>query len=261
MTHYKIISEAYETVKVMLTKWRDYQRPDEFIAALDVLEEMRRDVEQFDWLLAHQPWHSVVTREKLDVWMRLEGGDAPRTGQETKDAAGASATTNYDIVKADLMCAQANGQSVEGGLAALEEMRRELDELRMYDLAREASNRDLEAKRAAEWETDRLQTALNAEKAANERREEQIVSLRGHVGHLRASYETEKAAREKAEAALVEEHECRIKYQDIVYATCNTLDRLLGYRPGSGILAAKEDIEQAIAFVAAHSKEAKKDGI
>jgi hypothetical protein len=46
-------------------------------AALVALEEMRRDVEQFDWLLAHQPWRSVVTRERLDVWMKLEGGDAP----------------------------------------------------------------------------------------------------------------------------------------------------------------------------------------
>jgi hypothetical protein len=73
---------------------------------------------------------------------------------------------------------------------------------------------------------------------------------------LRRDMDALNAAREKAEAALTKEHECRVKYQDIVYATCNKLDQLLGYRPGSGILATKENIEQAIAaaFVAAHSK-------
>jgi hypothetical protein len=35
-------------------------------------------------------------------------------------------------------------------------------------------------------------------------------------------------------------------------------DRLEPWTCGSGILAAKEDIEQAIAFVAAHSKEKEK---
>ena len=43
---------------------------------LAALEEMRRDGERLDWLLEHQPWLSELTREKLDVWMKLEGGDA-----------------------------------------------------------------------------------------------------------------------------------------------------------------------------------------
>ena len=43
---------------------------------LAALEEMRRDGERLDWLLEHQPWLSEVTREKLDVWMKLGGGDA-----------------------------------------------------------------------------------------------------------------------------------------------------------------------------------------
>ena len=73
------MSNNYKAVKAALETGYGSQ----FRMAEAALEKMQRDVERLDWLLAHQPWHSVVTRERLDVWMKLEGGDAPRS--QTQD--------------------------------------------------------------------------------------------------------------------------------------------------------------------------------
>ena len=72
MSNYEIVLAVLG--RVCIEKgWIDGQSAREARAAL---EEMRRDGERLDWLLEHQPWLSEVTREKLDVWMKLGGGDA-----------------------------------------------------------------------------------------------------------------------------------------------------------------------------------------
>ena len=45
---------------------------------------------------------------------------------------------NYETIQADLMTARANGQNVDGGLAALEELRRDME---FWDWMRESASK------------------------------------------------------------------------------------------------------------------------
>ena len=157
---------------------------------------------------------------------------------------------NYDAVLGDLMAAQANGQSVDGGLDALEELREEVERLRMAkretqqaleecrsrlcqceaDLLAPADWRSKIPVQLAEWQqmsADLIAEKAKREKAERERdewccRDARRINDNGAI----AAAEHERA--EKAEAALVE---------------------------AVNLLAIRVHIMQrAAAFVAAHSK-------
>jgi hypothetical protein len=123
----------------------------------------------------------------------------------------------------------ASTQEVTTLRAKLHDAYRELyDALRARDLAREASNRDLEAKRAAEREYE------------NERRgkENMKAQYENVIDQLSEQVCVESAGYTQLRAALATEKETRVKYQDIVYTACNLLDRQM--------LARKEEVVSAI---------------